>query len=557
MYKVCNTLHKGEAEREDIKTSLNKIDLYYMFSLTLYDKLRNKLLLIGLLCVLAVISYYNILWVIHATSYGSFYEPDNYMYYKYALEMVEGLPQTNTQIIGMGTLPFFEHPGLYQTPAALTILFHIPLVWAFRILMFSLIICNMILIYKFVHRFYEVMLLPQTLEYFGLMLSFLFPLLVYQFEPIEWRGNLFLTTISLLMAWLFFKQYTSEDRRRKVTYLMLSILLIPISWYMWSAWYGIIPLFFSLMFVFTYMPNILTSKKRIIYVSASLVITLLLLFVFYKETIALINSIAGNYIPSCINNPIHISEMECLTPTNGLTLVVASAVIFFLGLIMTWRYSIKKCITAFYVYMLIAVGISWLPLTMLYLRIITLLSPFLAIAFGIGYSVMQYRSGSDMVGKIIFIVISLTVILGLVYFIYAYYVQAHAQYLVDNPSFLPQVGNILNEQNGTLNLLTFYAYGDWFETYTKANVYADTIQGLNYTRIDKIDSILLANSTNICSLLSSLHPEPNYVLVSKMFKGYVILENASNSSLLEDPNILLQCGFRNIYSVNNTTLWSR
>ena len=204
-----------------------------------------------------------------------------------------------------------------------------------------------------------------------------------------------------------------------------------------------------------------------------------------------------------------------------------------------------------------AVGISWLPITMLYLRIITLLSPFLAIAFGIGYSVMQYKSGSDLVGKIIFIVISFTVILGLVYFIYAYYVQAHAQYLIDNPPFLPQVGDILNEQNGTLNLLTFYAYGDWFETYTKANVYADTVQGLNYTMIDKIDSILLANSTNLCPLLSSLHPEPNYVLVSKMFKGYVILENASNSSLLEDPNILLQCGFRNIYSVNNTTLWSR
>jgi hypothetical protein len=42
-----------------------------------------------------------------------------------------------------------------------------------------------------------------------------------------------------------------------------------------------------------------------------------------------------------------------------------------------------------------------------------------------------------------------------------------------------------------------------------------------------------------------------------MFKGYVILENASNSSLLEDPSILSQCGFREIYAVENTTLWSR
>ena len=48
-----------------------------------------------------------------------------------------------------------------------------------------------------------------------------------------------------------------------------------------------------------------------------------------------------------------------------------------------------------------------------------------------------------------------------------------------------------------------------------------------------------------------------YVLISKMFKGYVILENASNSSLLEQPSILSKCGFREIYAVENTTLWSR
>ena len=527
-----------------------------MFSISLYDKIKSKLLLIGLLCVVAVVLYYNIAWVLHAVAYGPFYEPDNYMYYKYALEMVEGLPQINTQLIGMGALPFFEHPGLYQVPAILTIVLHIPLVWAFRLLMLILIAGNMLLVYKFVHKFYEAMLLPQTLEYFGLMLAFLFPLLVYQFEPIEWRGNLFLTTIALLMAWLFFKQYSAKERKRKAFYLALSVLLIPISWYMWSGWY-VLPAFFGLMLLFTYMPNVLTTKKRVAYLSGALVIGLLLLFVFHAEATTLFSNAIGRYGISCLYNPIHIGELECLNPSNGLTLVVASAVIFLLGLVMVWRHSIEKRITAFYVYMLIAAGIVWLPIAMLYLRAVTMLAPFFAIAFGIGYSVMQYRAGGDFVGRIILIAVSLTVIAGLLYFMYAYYVQAYGQYMVDNPPFLPQVGNVINEQSGPVNLFTFYAYGDWFEAYTKANVYADTIQGLNYSRIEQMDRILLANSSNACSLMGSLKPEPNYVLVSKMFKGYVILENASNSSLIEDPSVLSQCGFREVYAVENTTLWSR
>ena len=527
-----------------------------MFSISVYDKIKSKLLLIGLLCVVAVVLYYNITWVLHAVAYGPFYEPDNYMYYKYALDMVEGLPQINTQLIGLGALPFFEHLGLYQVPAVVAIVLHIPLVWAFRLLMLILIVGNMLLVYKFVHKFYEAMLLPQTLEYFGLMLAFLFPLLVYQFEPIEWRGNLFLTTIALLMAWLFFKQYSAKERKRKAFYLALSVLLIPISWYMWSGWY-VLPAFFGLMLLFTYMPNVLTTKKRVAYLSGALVIGLLLLFAFHTEATMLFSNAIGRYGISCLYNPIHIGELECLNPSNGLTLVVASAVIFLLGLVMVWRHSIEKRITAFYVYMLIAAGIVWLPIAMLYLRAVTMLAPFFAIAFGIGYSVMQYRAGGDFVGRIILIAVSLTVIAGLLYFMYAYYVQAYGQYMVDNPPFLPQVGNVINEQSGSVNLFTFYAYGDWFEAYTKANVYADTVQGLNYSKIEQMDSILLANSSNACILMSSLKPEPNYVLISKMFKGYVILENASNSSLIEDPSILSQCGFREIYAVENTTLWSR
>ena len=528
-----------------------------MFSVSAYDKIKSKLLPIGLLCVIAVVLYYNIAWIVHTTAYGPFYEPDNYMYYKYALEMVKGLPQLNTQLIGLGALPFFEHPGLYQVPAVVAIVLHIPLVWAFRLLMFLLIACNMILIYKFVHTFYEAMLLPQTLEYFGVALAFLFPLLVYQFEPIEWRGNLFLATIALLMAWLFFKQYRAKEYKRKAIYLILAILLIPVSWYMWSGWYGIVPVFFGLMFLFTYMPNVLTTKKRVVYLSGILVIGLLVLFVLHTDASMLFSDAIGKYGISCMNNPLDIGELECLNPSNGLTLVVASIAIFLLGLIMVWRHSIEKRITAFYVYMLLAAGIAWMPIALIYLRIITVLAPFLAIAFGVGYSVMQYRAGGDMVGRIIFITVSLIVISGLLYFMYAYYTQAYGQYLVDNPSFLPLVGNVINAQNGNVDLFTFYAYGDWFETYTKANVYADTIQGLNNTKIELMDNVLLANSTDVCSLMSSLKPEPNYVLISKMFKGYVILENASNSSLLEQPSILSKCGFREIYTVENTTLWSR
>jgi hypothetical protein len=257
-------------------------------------------------------------------------------------------------------------------------------------------------------------------------------------------------------------------------------------------------------------------------------------------------------------NPIHISELECLSPSNGLTLVVASGVIFLLGLTQVWKYSIEKRVASFYVYMFMAAGLAWLPVAMLYVRIVTVLAPFLAIGFGLGYSVLQYRAGGDLVGRVILVAVSLTVIAGLLYFMYAYYVQAYAQYLVDNPSFLAPVGNVINAQSGSVDLVTFYAYGDWFETYTKANVYADTIQGLNYTRIDEIDGILLANSTYACRMLQSMKPAaPNYVLISKMFKGYVILMNASNSSLLENPASLSECGFRLIYSSNNTTLWSR
>ncbi len=534
--------------------------MYYMLLLQTHDRLKRMLPLLGLAAILCIVICYNVLWLTRTYSYAPFFEPDNYMYYKYAMQVVAGVPQVNTQLVGYGTLPFFEHPGLYLLPAELSLLLHANLVYVFYSLILILIALDMFLIYKLIHSFYEMMLLPPHLEYFAVALAFLFPLLLYQFEPIEWRGNLFLTTIALCMAWTFFKQFTLKGWAR-LPYLVGAVVLIPISWYMWSGWYAVTPAFFALMLVFTYMPDALTTRRRVLVLCGALGVILLALFVFNADAVVLFSDLVS-YLhlggTSCLVNPLHISEVECLTPANGLTLVVSSLLVFLFGIVTVWKHCVDKRRLNFYIYLFLAVGIAWLPIAMLYVRAVTMLAPFLSVGFGVGYSAIQYKSGDSLAGKLIQSAIMITVIGGLLYFMYAFYIQSYIQYQIDNPAFLPGAAHVLDMQNGTVNLLTFYAYGDWFEAYTHVNVYADTVQGGNPAIVEAINTFLLANSSSACGLVAnSFSVEPNYILVSKMFKGYVPLMNASNSSVLEDPTILTKCGFRDIYTSQNTTIWSR
>lgn len=518
---------------------------------------RTLLPQLALIAVLGVVVYYNVMWLLNTTSYGPFYEPDNYMYYKYALQLLTGLPQINTQLIGYGALPFFEHAGLYMLPATMSYVLHLPLLWSFRGLILVLIAIDFWLIYLFVHHFFEALLLPKHLEYFGLALAFLFPLILYQFEPIEWRGNLFISTIVFGMAYLFFRQYIAKGFKKKLPYLAAAALLLPVAWFMWSGWYVAVP-FFILLVALSYGPDLITSKRKALYVGAGLGATIIAAFVLHAQIVSFISSVTGGFVPTCLYNPLIIGEMECLTASNGLTLVVASALIFLYAFATVWKYSIDHRRVDFYLYMLLAAGVSFLPVALVYVRAVTLLAPFLAVAFGIGYAAIQYKGGDTVVGKLLAATIAIAVVIGLLYFMYAYYTTAYVQYLIDNPSFLPAASNVLASQNGAIDLFTFYVYGDWFEANTKANVYADTVQGLNYTRIGRMDRILLSNASAACQMLETDLPvQPNYILISKMFKGFAILENASNSSVLLNPMSLSLCGYKPIYNESGTAILKR
>ncbi len=522
-------------------------------------RLKNLLIKLLTLGVLGIIVFYNIGWLLSALPYGPFYEPDNYMYYKYAMQMASGTAPLNTQLIGYPPLPFFERPGLYQVPALLSIITRIPLIYSFRLIILLLIALNLFLIYKFVHYFYQTMLLPKHLEYFGLMLAFAFPLLFYQFEPIEWRGNLFVATLALAMAWLFLKQRTAQHRIQKLPYLAIACILLPLAWYFWNGWFIILP-FFLLLFAFTYAPDLIRARRRALYASALITLAAILIFIFHAQLSVAIGAVSGQLtgFSGCTNNPLDLAEVQCFSPSNGLSLVAVSIIIFAFAFAGVWKYSIEKRSTNFYLYLLLAASISFLLPALIYVRLVTLVAPFFAIAFAIGYSAMQYSSGAELFNKLLQITVAAAVMVGLFYFIFAYYDSAYAQYLLDNPQFLPAVANVLSAQNGTVNLFTFFAYGDWFEANTKANVYADTVQGLNTTRIELMDTILLSNASTACPMLQhDLPVQPNYILVSRMFKSYTLLQNATNDSIILDPNSLERCGYVPVLTQENATLLER
>lgn len=507
-----------------------------------------------LLVVCFIIVYYIGTWLMVSFSWAPFFEPDNYMYYKYAFELLNHLPIINNQLVGLGSLRFFEHSGLFQLPVLLADVLHIPLIWAFRVPMLLLFGSNIFLLYLLINEFYKPLLLPPSIRYWGFAFGFLYPLLLFQSEPIEWRGNLFLSTCLLALALLFYKQYGARGLKFRAIYLLLSVPIILFAYWMWSGWFAILPFFF-VMLLFTYTPHFIKTKRHALSVAGFLAFCCLILFVFHNYFVILIDHFTSFFgFPGCGYNPIDIGEIACLTPSNGLTLVISSLLVFLLGYTMVWKYSTNQRLTNFYLYLEIAMCITLLPLALVYVRLVTLIAPFCALAFALGYASMQYSGGRTKSSKALQIIILCVILVGLLYFMYAYFGTSYATYKIDNPPFLPVVGNYLNQQNGTIDLLTFYAYGDWFETYTHAQVYADTIQGLNYSKIELIDNVLLANASSACTELHAFGAKPNYLLVSPMFKGFVVLENATNESVVINPVGLAQCGYNSVLVVGNTTL---
>ncbi|MEM3572481.1 MAG: hypothetical protein QW530_02005 [Candidatus Micrarchaeaceae archaeon] len=173
----------------------------------------------------------------------------------------------------------------------------------------------------------------------------------------------------------------------------------------------------------------------------------------------------------------------------------------------------------------------------------SLIAPYLALLFGFGVVAMftefAKRGSNPLVRAIVFLMIAIATIVGMLLFFSAS-LYLHSQ---STPAGLQAIAAYLNINAQNSTVLAYFGYGDYLEAYGHVKVYADTVQELNYSRIEQYDNIFLSSGSSACNLLSAVKPAPQYVLLSPIMKNISIFANASNSSLISNPAGIEQCGY--------------
>ncbi len=481
------------------------------------------------------------------------FEPDNYEYFNLVQLMWQqhALSVSNPYLV-FPSSGFFENPGLFVLPY---------LAHSFIALQGIMVLMLYLLVFLVSKKILDNTTLPSQYHYLAYSIILLNPTLMQQTQLLEWRGTIFATLLQLLILYILALAFGQGNRKRMLGASVLATGLVAFGMWMWSG--GII-----LLASLALIPLFLLMRRfkgdfdsyRIIAI-ACVMFGIALMFatsffvaeftgVLHVMSLA-VNSVfqrAVNYNSPVFGqlacyNPLQIAELGCMTPAQGL--VVGSEFIF-LGLL-AWlllargsmAYDKSK-------YQLLIIGMLFLsladvPISMIYLRMVQMLAPFVAIAVGIGTLVLIFRLPASRG-------IVLIVLAGLLLSQMAGFVSTASSdygiYLADNPPQLIGMANFTSAQYANSTLLTFMGWGDYMEYAGHVRSYSDTIQELNYSFTLKENTDFLLNSTpEACAYLASLHNGVDLILVSNTLGEYVTYANASADSVVRNPLSLEQCGY--------------
>lgn len=536
-------------------------EVYRKLSLSLYYTI------IGLFCVAVALNLiYQASYVLNLNSHMPFLEADNYEYYLFAnlsIATPTFTPSTITNPYLIGAPPgFFEHPGLYLMPVYLYKLIHLPLVWDFRILqsiaVFTIYVMSFLLVRKILkpiplHKIYY------WLAYTVVLTSFL--LMQYN-EITEWRGNEFVVAISLLIVYLFGWINTKRKRYATIVGWILITACTLLGIWIWSAGGIVLVLLVTALFAAVIVYPLLRHPRVLRYVALGAVICAVIIFFFSTPIESWLSSFTAHYgFSGCQINPLHIGELECLNPSNGLIAVLMMlifgmfALVAFLG---DTIMSNKRSEYEYYLFGVFVAGILFLPLAMIYIRMLDLVAPYFTIMYACGIvAMLSYfsKSGSNK------IVLSLTILLILLSsFVgqYLFYISSTVLYQFANPPGLYNATVFMKNQAPNATVLSYYAYSDYLEAYGHLHTYTDTIQGLNYTKIEKIDSLFEQNSSTFCAGIQAISPIPHFILVSSGMLNSTIFEHAPASSIIRNPESFNNsCGYTLDYIRSGFYVFSR
>lgn len=500
--------------------------------------------------------YYQLSYILMTNPTMPFFEPDNYEYYLFAQRAIQ-LSTLNTSIsnpflIGVGP-GFFEHPGLLQMPLVLYTITRLPLVWDFRILQGLAILAIYVFSLLFAKKVLDRLPVGRIYRYLAYTLIVTGFLLMQYTQITEWRGSEFIAALGLIILYLVSYLFTAK----KLTYLTITaistiaFLLSAAAWIWSGGWFLSIVegsvIGGMLLYKFVLKKHPLIWK----YIVAGLVIYSILLYIFYAQIEAAFSQIplVGTY--SCTYNPLQIGEVECLNPGNGLLAVLMMLVFGCFAIMAFLGKTIMSMEKGGYEYYLFGAGITallTLPVAMIYLRLLSLIAPYFTILYALGVvAMLSYftKTGTNR------IVLSLTIVLILMSsFVgqYLFYSANTVLYRLANPSSLQGVAAyLLNFTAPTV--FAYYGYGGYLEEYAHARVYADTVQGLGYAKIEAMDSVFMAPPQKACGLLDNFSPNPEFILIGGSMNQSVLLANASSGSLAAAPlEFNGSCGYTLAYS---------
>ena len=469
-----------------------------------------------------------------------FYEPDNYEYLLFA-QLAIAHPSmsigniTNPYLIG-APKGFFEAPGLLLMPVYLHYaLPFLSLVDVFRLLQLvavitiygmTLLIAREILKHTFLNKRF-------TYIVYGLILLN-FTMMQYT-EILEYRGNEFITAILLVCFYLLVK--VVQERKLWAPFLGL---LAGISLFVWSGGF-VVPVSLGLLIVMLIVYWLVLSKLPYLWKWIALLIVAgsVLLFLFTVPIESFIMSITSHFgYAGCSgsSSSLMLGETQCLDNGNGL-LVVLLSLIFgtfaLLGLLGPAPFSYEKHSYEYLLFGVFAMSLILLPLALIYLRLLSILAPFITLLYSLGVVCMLAlfnRAGSNrLIQALTLLLMFISWIAGM----YLFYQAGVLLYHLSNPSGLVGVASYLNSTDRNSTVFTYYGYGDYLEAYGHVRVYMDTIQGLNQAA--NLSAAFSGTPMALCNTLQGLQPKAEFVLVGGSMNESSLYYNASALSFIKNP----------------------
>ena len=469
-----------------------------------------------------------------------FYEPDNYEYLLFARLAIAhpGMSIgsiTNPYLIG-APKGFFEAPGLLLMPVYLHyILPFLSLVDVFRLLQLmavitiygmTLLIAREILKHTFLNKRY-------TYIVYGLILLN-FTLMQYT-EILEYRGNEFITAILLVCFYLLVK--VVQDMAPWWPFLGL---LAGISLLVWSGGF-VVPVSLGLLIVMFIIYWLVLRKLPYLWkwIAVLIVVGSILLFFFAVPIESFIMGITGHFgYAGCSgsSSSLRLGETQCLNNGNGLLVVLLSFVFgtfALLGLLGPAPFSHEKQAYEYMLFGVFAMSLILLPLALIYLRLLSILAPFITLLYSLGVVCMLAlfnKAGSNrLVQALTLLLIFISWIAGL----YLFYQSSVLLYHLSNPSGLVGVASYLNSTDRNSTVFAYYGYGDYLEAYGHVRVYMDTIQGLGQAA--NLSAAFSETPAALCNTLQGLQPRAELVLVGGSMNESSLYYNASALSFVKNP----------------------